>query len=147
MVSLEKALKMMSQWLFTDKIVAAKKNGSRGREIELNSDIGEKVALCLIETSKEPRVFVNRQGEITFNDTAKKYANENDVKDAIYLLIGFEYLTPPTLIVLTRSLSELAKMEPDQKIVRLKGEMKLTKEQSKRMIQRIKERETKQYVV
>jgi len=78
--------------------------------------------LAILKEQKGPYVYVNRKGEVFFNETAKKYAIESEVRDAIELLLGFRFLPdPPLSICLTNSLRELAEMAPDTRVFHLEG--------------------------
>ena len=121
-MNLREAIDELEHWLISTgyEITVSTKDGIEARTFKPEDH--QKVCLALMKEQKEPYVYVNQKAEIFFNQAAKKYAVESEVRDAIELLLGLGYLPdPPLTIVLTNSLRELAEMSPNTKISHLEG--------------------------
>lgn len=124
---LEDALRVSEYWLFgypSDMSVGKKGEPSTPIMKLCKPEIIDRLFEAIVLESKEPTVCVKRDGSIIFNECAKRFEIEEEIRDAIEVLIihgGFEEL--PATIVLTNSLRTLAELDPDKKLFYLRVEV------------------------
>jgi len=121
-MNLNQAIDEAEHWLTCISSGIRTKEGKELRKV-IGDEKFQKYWLDLVMRTTEPSVYVSPKGEIFFNENARKYAIESEVREAIELLIAFDLLEVPIQICLTNSMKELAEISPDSIIVQCEGEI------------------------